>query len=146
MVLEDFTLEAHIFCIHYLFIPRINADLDLFQQRWNHHSISTEGNRTPMQLEFLNEHLNASSTVSHDVEDYDNYGIQNEGTDDEYYQNQDEMHGRPRISAVASPLNQLGFQYFSMVVRPLTLEDNDTSLYIDHVLFALEQFNVARLL
>ena len=142
----DFTQEAHIFCIHYLFVPRINADLQQFQQRWNHHSISTEGNRTPMQLQFLNEHSNASSTVSFDVEDLENYGIENEEVDEEYYQNQDEMHGRPRICSVACPLNQIGFQYFSMVVRPLSLDNNDTSLYIEHVLFALEQFDIARML
>ena len=44
-----------------------------------------------------------------------NYGIDNEGMDDEYYENEDEMHGRPRITAVANPLSEMGFLYFKTV-------------------------------
>jgi hypothetical protein len=142
----DFASESHIFCIHYLFIPRINEDLQLFQQSWNSHAISTERNRTPLQLQFLNRHLSAANTVAEDVLDFDNYGLEGDEDDEELYRNQDESHGRPRISAVANPLSNLGFQYFSSTVRPLTLQDNDASIYIEHVMHALKQFDVARLL
>lgn len=42
--------EADIFCLHYIFLPRINCSLDHFRQAWNSHPLSTEGNRTPLQL------------------------------------------------------------------------------------------------
>ena len=51
-----------------------------------------------------------------------------------------------RITAVANPLSEMGFLYFKTVVRPLTLDDDDVSLYIDHILFALQEFDIARML
>ena len=38
------------FVLHYVFLPRINRNLNAFQESWNSHSLSTEGNRTPYQL------------------------------------------------------------------------------------------------
>ncbi|XP_041832801.1 uncharacterized protein LOC121653126 [Melanotaenia boesemani] len=40
----------HVFCAQYVFLPRIQNDLDTFQNSWNSHSLRTEGNRTPDQL------------------------------------------------------------------------------------------------
>lgn len=142
----DFTLDSHIFCVHYLFIPRINADLALFQQSWNNHALSTEGNRTPRQLEFLNRHLSAARVVDDVVLDLENYGVEGNEDDEQFYRQQDEGHGRPRIIAIANPLSLAGFQYFSNKVRPLTMDDNDASLYIQHIVYALKQFDVAKLL
>ena len=42
--------EVDIFCLHYIFIPRINKSLADFQGSWNHHPLSTEGNLSPLQL------------------------------------------------------------------------------------------------
>lgn len=142
----DFSLDSHIFCVHFLFIPRINTDLALFQQSWNNHAISTEGNRTPRQLEFLNRHLSAAHFLQEDVINLETYGVEGDEDDEQFYRQQDDSHGRPRISAVANPLSIAGFHYFSHRVRPLTMADNDVSLYIEHVVYALKQFDVARLL
>ena len=38
------------FCLHYIFEPRINAHLEKFVTSWNNHSIQTAGNSTPNQL------------------------------------------------------------------------------------------------
>ena len=38
------------FCLHYVYIPIINARLDGFKQAWNHHPLSTEGCHSPIQL------------------------------------------------------------------------------------------------
>ena len=40
----------HIYTLQYLFLPRINADLQQFVNMWNNHKLSTESNRTPLQL------------------------------------------------------------------------------------------------
>ena len=94
-------------------------------------------------VEFLNAPNNAAISVLEDIGDYETYGLEE---DQLLYQQSDESHGRPRISSVSNPLSALGFQYFSTFVRPLTLHDDDVTLYIDHVIFAMKQFDVALLL
>ena len=42
--------EIYLFCLHVVFLRRINRDLDSFIECWNNHSLSTEGNLTPNQL------------------------------------------------------------------------------------------------
>ena len=42
--------ESDLFCLHYVFIPRINASLEGFRRAWNYHPLSTEGNSSPIQL------------------------------------------------------------------------------------------------
>lgn len=42
--------DSDLFCLHYVFIPRINRTLNEFKAAFNNHSISSEGNRTPNQL------------------------------------------------------------------------------------------------
>ena len=37
-------------CLHSCFLPRIEKCIKLFQEAWNHHRLSTEGNATPTQL------------------------------------------------------------------------------------------------
>uniref|UniRef100_A0A8C2DVV3 Integrase catalytic domain-containing protein n=1 Tax=Cyprinus carpio TaxID=7962 RepID=A0A8C2DVV3_CYPCA len=46
----DIQSEMHVFCLHYVMLPRINMHLDLFQRTWDQHPLSSEGNRSPQQL------------------------------------------------------------------------------------------------
>jgi hypothetical protein len=46
----DIEDAAHLFCLHYVFVPRINRDLQAFIVRWNNHPISTEHSRSPKQI------------------------------------------------------------------------------------------------
>lgn len=41
---------VYMFCLHYIFLPRINRSLEIFVDSWNNHSIRTEHNSTPRQL------------------------------------------------------------------------------------------------
>ena len=45
--------HTDIYCLHYVFLPRIANHIRSFQESWNHHSLSTENNRSPYQLFFL---------------------------------------------------------------------------------------------
>ncbi|KAK0138682.1 hypothetical protein N1851_024773 [Merluccius polli] len=47
--------DTDLFSLHYVYIPRINRTLDEFKSAFNNHSISTEGNRTPVQLFTLDQ-------------------------------------------------------------------------------------------
>ena len=42
--------EVDIFCLHLVFLPRINKALADFRGSWNRHPLSTEGNMSPLQL------------------------------------------------------------------------------------------------
>ena len=42
--------EIDLYCLLYVFIPRINSTLDGFVESWNNHALSTENNLTPNQL------------------------------------------------------------------------------------------------
>jgi AraC-like DNA-binding protein len=42
--------EIDLYCLHFIFKPRINSTLRSFIECWNNHSISTEKNYTPNQL------------------------------------------------------------------------------------------------
>ena len=39
-----------LFCLHYVFIPRINANLHSFQLAWNNHPLSSENCRSPVDI------------------------------------------------------------------------------------------------
>ncbi|KAI4804031.1 hypothetical protein KUCAC02_025676 [Chaenocephalus aceratus] len=41
---------THLFCCHYVFLPRLQDDLDTFRSGWANHPIRTEGHMTPNQL------------------------------------------------------------------------------------------------
>jgi len=39
-----------LYAIHYVFLPIIQSQLNVFREGWAHHRMRTEGNQTPMQL------------------------------------------------------------------------------------------------
>ena len=49
---DDMTDNNVLFLFHYMFLPRINADLEQFRQAWNRHKLSSEGNATPNDVNF----------------------------------------------------------------------------------------------
>ena len=42
--------EVDLYCLHYVFKPRVNSALQAFVESWNNHTISTAHNLTPNQL------------------------------------------------------------------------------------------------
>lgn len=42
--------EIHIFCLHYVFLPRITRSINEFILQWNNHPLRTERGRSPRQL------------------------------------------------------------------------------------------------
>jgi hypothetical protein len=66
--------EADIFALHYIFIPRINQSLKLFQEAWNSHSLSTEQNKSPLQL--YHSYSQGSSLFSDEIVDPYFYGCE----------------------------------------------------------------------
>ncbi len=50
LTLLDPTNELHLFCLHYIFIPRINRHLHEWKQAWIMHPMQSENHQTPYQL------------------------------------------------------------------------------------------------
>ena len=42
--------EEHLFALHFVFLPRINASLSEFKQQWNDHGMRTTRHQTPLAL------------------------------------------------------------------------------------------------
>ncbi|XP_078495306.1 uncharacterized protein LOC144750119 [Ciona intestinalis] len=66
--------DIHIYCLHYIYIPRIQASLDEFVNHMNHHPLSSEGNMSPLQLweAGMLENLNSDCSALNlpEIEDY----------------------------------------------------------------------------
>ena len=45
--------HTDLYCLHFVFLPRIQKHLRAFQESWNHHALSTENNKSPYQILFL---------------------------------------------------------------------------------------------
>ena len=46
----DPTDSLHLFCLHYVFLPRIKCHLSMWADAWNMHPLRTENSSTPLQL------------------------------------------------------------------------------------------------
>lgn len=49
--------DVDLFCLHYVFLPRINRAIQEFAASYNCHNLSTEKNATPLQLFWANQSL-----------------------------------------------------------------------------------------
>ncbi|KAA8577807.1 hypothetical protein FQN60_001058 [Etheostoma spectabile] len=59
--------SAHLFCCHYVFIPRLQAQLDVFTDGWDNHPLSTERNLTPNQLWYMGLQQNSEEYNDEDL-------------------------------------------------------------------------------
>ena len=51
--LLDVCSEIDLAALHFVFLPRINSNLEKFKASWNNHKLSTEKQKTPNQLYIL---------------------------------------------------------------------------------------------
>ena len=67
--LLDVTNPLHLFFLHYVYLPRINAAIDSFVEAWNKHSIRTERNWSPEQIwsNGMTDRVNGRLTAVADV-------------------------------------------------------------------------------
>lgn len=58
--LLDLSDSLHVFCTHYVFIPRLQRDLHTFSEGWDNHPLRSEGGLTPNQLWVLGHMQNST--------------------------------------------------------------------------------------
>ena len=111
--------ETDLYCLHFIFLPRLNKCLVEFYESWNQHKLSSEGNLTPCQLFFEGS----------------NYILQNY---DVNLQDTNVEVDRFEVTTVIvdciafTPCRDL-FQQLATVDPLKECEDNGRSLYIDTI-------------
>lgn len=69
------TNETDLLCLHYVFLPRLNTQLEHFCESWNNHTLRTEG-LTPLQLWTRGMCIAAPSVVNQPTDDFGvEYGL-----------------------------------------------------------------------
>lgn len=75
--------ELHLYVLHLFFLPTINKVLNEFTNDWNYHPLSSEHNRSPIQLCHIGlsqyERLNPFAFDHIQNFDWDSFGIDEEG-------------------------------------------------------------------
>lgn len=124
----DIMNDVHMYVLQYMFLGRINQDLEMFRGGWNSHCIRTEHNHTPMQLMYLHRHLAPVPlylpAVHEDANDEDN--------DDDDADDPEAVHVNPALC----PLDDLGLQELQQRRPPLTMADEPATL-VDKYMRAL---------
>eukprot|EP01038_Epipyxis_sp_PR26KG_P016209 gene16209-22048_t len=118
-----------VFCIHYLFIPRINEDLENFRGGWNNHKIRTENNKTPNQLLLMYDELVGSIPTVVDELDY--------GVYDDIDVEDNDIEQRI-VEPIQCPLSNMQFQLFKNQIQPLSSTMKDEQLFWNSIVTALE--------
>ena len=120
----DISDEVHIFLLQYLFQPRIQEDLNQFINTWNRHKLSTEGNKTPLQLMVSN--MNKFPFLD-ELDDIDLFGVDNDNDSDVDEEEENELPAVdcPRIICPLSVANLIDFK---QRISPLSLNIPNTDL------------------
>jgi hypothetical protein len=129
--------DVDIFCLHYIFIPRINQSLKSFQDGWNSHKMSTENNLSPVQL------FTAYSTTStlFEAEDFDDvYAGNDENMDDLLFDS-------VTVPEISLPLSDDGIERLHDEINPLEDSvDFGRELYLNTVRLVFHLMNDDNLL
>ena len=74
--------ELHLFCLHFVYLPRINRALNEMERDWAHHPISTANNRSPYQIWYYGMtrlmQIDPESAEQAMVNAWDEYGMDEE--------------------------------------------------------------------
>ena len=110
--------ELHLYVLQYMFMTRINQDLDQFRESWNHHPIRTAHNRSPYQILEENKELQPVEIDEVEIDEVENIEVEVE--EDVPY-----VHVEP----INCPFNNEKEDYFKQHCKSLYLEDDKNTLY-----------------
>ena len=115
--------DTDLFCLHYVFLPRINASLHSFQLAWNNHPLSTENNRSPIQIYMID-------SIESDLFQ-DSLSV-NLPQDEDHLDDSSEYSNIITIPDISSPLNENDLNYLEATIDPLQGSSNHgMDLYMD---------------
>ncbi|XP_052088233.1 uncharacterized protein LOC127734689 [Mytilus californianus] len=136
----DVTNEMHLWCLQYIYAPRIKAALQVFKDGWNRHSLSSEQGHSPKQLFVLGVLQQAGQGhrgiddlfVQEEIGDIENYGIDWAGPVPETDSN------TVTVPTIICPISEADFQQLRLEVNPLAeLDGLGIGLYLRALAFCL---------
>ena len=117
----------HIFTLQYMFMPRIQEQLNDFKSNWNNHPLESEHNCTPLQLILIrNNEIDYSAPL-----DLEHFGVEGE-IDNDYNEDDIQAVCEPMIC----PLSPDNFTILKDEISPLTKDIPQHNL-TDRFQFAL---------
>lgn len=142
----DCNNERHLWAVHYVFLPRINAALLKFQQQWNSHGLRTEHGLTPNQLfvsralDRFHSPLTSMRNMFHPIQSRSSYTTPSPTTHNaQSATGTSNAHQQPFVSvpALPCPLSEAQLQQLHRFVHPLddSLDPLGVSLYLTTVAF-----------
>ncbi|XP_048878515.1 uncharacterized protein zgc:174680 [Brienomyrus brachyistius] len=111
--LLDISNTLHLFCVHYVFIKRLQNDLHTFSQGWDNHPLRTEGGLTPNQLWVLGHMQTPSTEAEENVQNLDLYG-----TDWESFDYVNEEHYGIELPEIECPMTPTVMDRIETAINP----------------------------
>jgi hypothetical protein len=132
----DFSDPLALFCLHYLFLDKINISLKKFKDSWNVHKMRTECYKSPVQLDFMYQSI--SQAVP--------YTAAMEGLEEQPDWNDIEGHS-VQVDPVYCPLSEDSFSIFQLHYQPYTEAENNafylSSCFVNAFHFCHYLFSIA---
>lgn len=113
--------EVHLWALHYVYLPRLNRELQAFTDQWNNHGLRTEHHETPIQL-FVGRSLelaNSQLTAMRDMFPSNSPEEPQESEADDVELEWDDSAVEAGTPAVQCPLSPEQLQELQQVVNPL---------------------------
>ena len=120
--LLDITNPLHLFVLHCVYLPGINAAIDSFVEAWNKHPIRTERNWSPEQIwsNGMIDRVNGRLTTVADVRSDANVS----GDDYEWYGFDPDAPPPPDDGLSTVEVNELDLNLPDVIISRLTNESN----------------------
>ncbi|RVE63433.1 hypothetical protein OJAV_G00136230 [Oryzias javanicus] len=122
--LLDISDATLLFGVHYIFLPRLQADLDMFAKGWNNHPLRTEGGLTPEQLWHIGHMQDLDESKR--LQDLQEPGVNWEGV-----VLQEDPDSGVVVPEVECPLNEETLEVLTRSINPLEHSNsNGYDLYL----------------
>ncbi|XP_030578717.1 uncharacterized protein LOC115775323 isoform X1 [Archocentrus centrarchus] len=116
--LLDLADSVHLFCAHYVFLPRLAAALHSFTEGWDNHPLRTEGGLSPNQLWVLG-HMKNPCDPNEDLQNTELFG-----TDWEMFDAvQEEPYG-VQVQEIDCPLDPYIMETVQAMINPLASSES----------------------
>ncbi|KAI7802455.1 uncharacterized protein LOC130563201 [Triplophysa rosa] len=116
--LLDLSDSLHVFCAHYVFLPRLERDLHTFSEGWDNHPLQSESGLTPYQLWIMGHMHNSSGD---DEENSQN--LQLFGTDWETFDCVTDDDVGVQVPEIECPLTPALMETVKSMFNPLATSD-----------------------
>lgn len=114
----DINNQNHMWALHYVFLPRINRELQAFVAQWNNHGLRTEHYQTPVQLfvgrslELANTDLTAMNNIFREADSVSTSGVDG-------IEWNESASGTVDVSEVSCPISAQAVLRLQQTVDPL---------------------------